>query len=301
VIKRFFAKAVSQERSMRSITGMSIRQFLDLVIFMHQAHLSKPQKVRQRMVGGGRKHSLKEWEEKTFFILFYLKVYPTYDFASILCLVDKSQICRWVKELLPILEKALGYSLSLPKRKISSMQEFQEAFPDISDIIVDVTERRARRPGSSKALKRRYSGKKKSHTRKNTIIIDEYKRIRFISRTKEGRIHDLKLLKKESLISYIPPGTSIWADKGYTGLQSQVPPKVILHIPKKRRKKKPLTEDELAENCAINSIRMSVEHAIGGMKRFASMQVPIRNKDWNIENQLPALCAGLWNFHLDRN
>ena len=48
-------------------------------------------------------------------ILFYLKVYPTYDFASILWIVDKSQICRWVKSLLPVLEIGLGRSNSLPR------------------------------------------------------------------------------------------------------------------------------------------------------------------------------------------
>ena len=110
---------------------MSIRQFLELSIFIHQICLSETKKPKRRTMGGGRKHTLKDAEAKTLFLLFYLKVYPTYDFASILYLVDRSQICRWVKQLLPILKIALGCSLSFPKRKISSMQEFQEAFPDI--------------------------------------------------------------------------------------------------------------------------------------------------------------------------
>ena len=301
MITRFLKKAMLRERTMRAITGMSIRQFIELSFVVHQILLSKPNKVKVRRAGGGRNHSLRNTEEKTFFILFYLKVYPTCDFASILCLVDKSQICRWVKILLPVLEQALGRTLSLPKRKISTITEFQEAFPDIYDIIIDATERRSRRPSLPKALKRRYSGKKKSHTRKNTVIIDEHKRIRFISPTREGRRHDLSLLKKEALIPNIPPGISLWVDKGYTGIHFLVPTGVNINIPKKRRKKHPLTQQERLENQAINSIRISVEHAIGGMKRFGCMQTPIRNRDWNIENQLPALCAGLWNFHLDRN
>ena len=81
------------------------------------------------------------------------------------------------KSLLPVLEIELGRSNSLPKGKISSITEFQEAFPKIYEVIIDTTERKFRRPSSSKALKRRYSGKKKSHTRKNTVIVDKEKHI----------------------------------------------------------------------------------------------------------------------------
>lgn len=301
MLQKLLKKALSQERTMRAITGMSIQQFLELSMCIHTICLSQKKKPKCRMMGGGRKHTLKDAEAKTLFLLFYLKVYPTYDFASIIYLVDRSQICRWVKQLLPILEMALGRSLSFPKRKISSIAEFKEAFPDIHEIILDATERKSRRPRISKALTRRYSGKKKSHTRKNTVLVDRHKRIRFISPTREGKKHDLALVKKEAFSPYIPPGADVFCDKGYTGLQDLVSSKVFVHIPKKHRKKTPLTKQEREENQVINSIRISVEHAIGGMKRFGCMQTPIRNKDWKIEDLLPALCAGLWNFHLDRS
>ena len=64
------------------------------------------------------------------------------------------------------------------------MQEFEDIFPEINDLIIDVTERKCQRPSSNKNIKKRYSGKKKSHTRKNTLIVDESKRIRFLSQTK---------------------------------------------------------------------------------------------------------------------
>ncbi len=297
-MKKFLKKALSQETTMRSITGISIRQFFELSIFIHQELLSK--KNIKRSSEGGRNHTLKNIEEKIFFILFYLKVYPTYDSASILCLVDKSQICKWVKSLLPVLEIGLGRSNSLPKRKISSITEFKEASPKIYEVIINTTERKSCRPSSSKALKRRCSGKKKSHTRKNSVIVDKEKHIRFLSPNREGRKHDLTLLKKEALTSYIPTGTNLLVDKGYGGLQNLVNPKVFVHISKKHKRKVPFTKEECIENQLINSIRIPVEHAIGRIKRFGCMQVPVRNKDWNIENQLPVLCAGLWNFHLDR-
>jgi hypothetical protein len=58
--------------------------------------------------------SLREVKEKLFYILFYLKCYPTYDLAGLCFDVDRSQAFRWVEELLPMLRKVLareGYQL----------------------------------------------------------------------------------------------------------------------------------------------------------------------------------------------
>lgn len=301
MIKPIVIRAQRQERTMRAVTGMSIRQFNELCVLFKQALLHEAyQKPRKRCIGGGRKNTLYSIEEKVFFILFYLKVYPTYDIAALFCSVNRSQTCRWVKKLLPMLEKTLGYSVSLPKRKICSVSDFQALFPEVVEVIMDVTERKCQRPASSKNLKRRYSGKQKSHTRKNTLIVDKEKHIRFLSNTKNGRFHDLTLFKKEAIAPCTPDGFSLFVDKGYTGISSLLPEQVNVCIPKKKRKNKKLTSSEKADNQIINSLRIPVEHAIGGMKRYGCMQVPIRNKSWDMENQFPLLCAGLWNFHLDR-
>lgn len=301
MIKQLIQKAFKDERTLRAITGMSRRQLQELCVIFEKAFNDESyQTIRVRRPGGGRKNTLLSIKEKVFFLLFYLKVYPTYDLMGVLCLVDRSQICRWVKKLLPLLEKALGYSISLPKRKITSLQEFQETFPEIADILIDVTERRCQRPKSTKNLRRQYSGKKKSHTRKNTLIVSEEKYIHFLSPTKNGRIHDLTLFKKEAITPHIPNTCSLWIDKGYTGIQALLPEGVEVHIPHKKKKNQTLSKEQKAENQAINGLRIPVEHAIGGMKRYGCMQIPIRNKDPKLEDQLPLLCAGLWNFHLKR-
>ena len=58
-------------------------------------------------------------------------------------------------------------------------------------------------------------------TRKNTLIVDEGKQLRFISPTRNRRFHDLKLFKKEAIVPCLPKEYSIWADKGYTGTDSK--------------------------------------------------------------------------------
>jgi len=301
MIKQLLMKAKKQERTMRAVTGLSYDQFHHLaLIFQNLLKESKMQPLI-REPGAGRKGVLHEIEEKVFFLLFYLKTYPTYDLVGFFLQVDRSQPCRWVKAWLPVLEKTLGRTLDLPKRKIRSVKEFIETFPEISDIFIDVTERASRRPSSSKNIARRYSGKKKMHGRKNTLITDEHRRIRFFSSTRNGRFHDLTLFKKEAIAVNIPKGICVWVDKGYTGIKSLLAEGISCCIPKKKSRNKPLSKEEKRENRLISSLRIPVEHAIGGMKRFACMQTKIRNKNWNIEDKMPLLCAGLWNFHLSQS
>lgn len=143
MIQELLKRAMKQERSLRAITGLSRRQFHELVLLFHEVLVSKAfNKPRKRKVGGGRRGVLSETRKKVLFILFYLKVYPTCDLAGLLFQVDRSQPCRWVKTLFPILESALGRSLNLPERKIRSVEEFSRVFQDAANIMIDVTERR---------------------------------------------------------------------------------------------------------------------------------------------------------------
>ena len=93
-------------------------------IILKEEQSRQENKSRARSFGGGRIHTLSTAEEKLFFILFYLKCYPTQDLAAFIFDVDKSQVCRWIQVLLPILEKSLDRKLVLPKRKINSEEEF---------------------------------------------------------------------------------------------------------------------------------------------------------------------------------
>jgi hypothetical protein len=76
-----------------------------------------------------------------FFIVFYVKVYPTFDLAGFLFDLDRSQANRWMHRLQPLLAEALGKKMALPQRKVTSLEGFVEAFPDVKRVILDGTER----------------------------------------------------------------------------------------------------------------------------------------------------------------
>ena len=79
--------------------------------------------------------------------------------------------------LLTVLEKTLGRAIVLPERKLTSVEEFFEKFPEVRDVFLDGGERRIERPKKSTPEHRAYSGKKKAHTRKNVVVVDEKKHI----------------------------------------------------------------------------------------------------------------------------
>jgi hypothetical protein len=293
-----FTRVLKEERLLLSLTGMRISEFKRLVETFEKVLVSSLARCnRQRAVGAGRKGALKDVQSKVFYILFYLKVYPTYDLAGFIFGVDRSRCFHWTKRLMPLLEKALGRHVVLPKRQIRSVEEFMTLCPDVKDLFLDGTERPTQRPQKSKLYKKRYSGKKRTHTRKNSLIANEKREILFLSPTKEGRVHDLTQIKKTEILQHFPPGKSLWVDKAFQSIQKYLKPSNTLMIPHKKPRGKPLSSQQKKENKIISGIRMVVEHAINGMKRFAAASHIYRNRRGQ-DDQFINLCAGLWNFHL---
>jgi hypothetical protein len=135
-------KALKDERLLKAVIGMSKEEFEQLLEKFAPLAMRRPYKRnRKRKPGAGRKHTLNTAAKKLFYILMYMKIYPTFDLAGFLWGVNRSQAKRWVDELGSKLEKALGKAMVLPERRISSVAEFLEKFPQVKKIIIDGTER----------------------------------------------------------------------------------------------------------------------------------------------------------------
>jgi hypothetical protein len=290
--------ALKNDRTCKSLTGLSINEFNCLVpdfkvnlSEFYQTHLGK----RIRKLGGGRKGKLPTVEDRLFTVLLYLKDYPTFDVLGFIIGTDRTRAFRWVKLLLPVIEKTLSRKIVLPKRQINSIEEWIKLHPELKDIMVDGMERRVNKPKKIKKRNKLYSGKKKSTTRKTIVATDDKRRILILTKTKSGRRHDKKLTDKNQFVSSIPPDVSIWVDTGFQGLQKQHP---NLVMPKKATKNYPLTEEEKQNNKLISSIRVQVEHVISGIKRYRSVADVYRNHRPNLDDQFTLLSCGLWNYHL---
>jgi len=58
-----------------------------------------------------------------------------------------------------------------------------------------------------------------------------------------------------------------------------------------------ITADEKENNTIISSIRVKVEHAIAGIKRFNCLSHVYRNKKGQ-DDAMINIASGLWNYHL---
>lgn len=257
--------------------------------------LARP--ARTRKIGGGRKGALNTMEAKLFAILLYLKTYPTFDVLGLLTNRERTRACRSTHFLLKVLERSLGKHLVLPARKITSVKEFFEKFPETKDVFLDGTERPVQKPRNQKKRRKLYSGKKKQTTRKSLVMTNEKKRILLLSPAKSGRRHDKRLADKLALPRMIPPQVAVWTDTGFQGIQKDHPRTVM---PEKAANHRPLTYAQKQNNRIISGIRILVEHAIGGMKRMKAASDIYRNRIMNTDDRMNLLCAGLWNFHLQQ-
>ena len=164
----------------------------------------------------------------------------------------------------------------------------------MKEILIDGVERPTVRRKNNKTQKKEYSGKKKRHSRQNIVATDNQKRIIYLSPTKHGSIHDKRLLDKTGLLSHIPDDVSVLVDTGFQGIQKQ---HSNVLIPTKRSKYHPLTEEQKQENHLISSVRIVVEHAIGGMKRFSACRDIFRGRKKQDDSYM-SVGAGLYNLGL---
>lgn len=291
-------RALRTSQIMRSLTGLPPKQFTELSKnfadeLQRERRAVRRKQTRVRATGGGRHHTLQSAEEKLFFILMYVRVYPTMEVSGFLFGVVRSVICQWVHELLPILERTLGRQCDTPKRKIRSIEEFLEKFPQIKRVIIDSTERPRTRPTDTKKQKSHYSGKKKRHTMKNTMVVDpKGKRILIAGPTVPGTRHDKT--DAEGIVEHIPDSVAIDVDLGYKGMEHEF---TGIHMPQKKPRNRELTEEQKESNREFSRGRVAVEHRIGHVKRYNCVRDIYRNRREGTEDRMMVICCGLSNYY----
>jgi hypothetical protein len=203
------------------LTGLNRKAFDSLCEVFSTAYpeqLESNSQPRKRARGGGRKARLESIESKLFFILFYFKCYPTFDVLGFLFDLERGCSNRWVHRLQGVLETALGQKMVLPERKIESIEQFLQRFPEIKKVILDGTERPVQRPKDEKKQQEHYSGKKRRHTRKYITVSTRKKRVIVLTHARAGTIHDKRQLDEASVVEHIPDEVVLMGDLGFQGL-----------------------------------------------------------------------------------
>lgn len=124
-------------------------------------------------------------------------------------------------------------------------------------------------------------------------MIQETCHIAFLSPTYEGKASEKSIAEFTGYT--LPAGSCLYQDKGFQGF---LLPGVTIFQPKKKPRGGELTPPEHATNRQISSIRMRIEHAIGGVKRYRIVKDTIRLLKDGIRDAVMETCCGLHNFRL---
>lgn len=107
-----------------------------------------------------------------------------------------------------------------------------------------------------------------------------------------GKRHDFRLFKESKI--HIKPKIKVITDTGYQGIQK-------LHykseLPKKKSKKRPLTEEDKRNNRKLAGERVINENVIGMLKRFKIIADKYRNRRKRFKLRFN-LIAAIHNYEL---
>lgn len=116
----------------------------------------------------------------------------------------------------------------------------------------------------------------------------------FLTETVEGKKNDKKLADETAYT--LPKGSKLAQDCGFQGFKLE---HVAILQPKKKPKGGELSDLEKEINRWHSSLRIRVEHAIGGVKRYRIVKDRIRNWKPGFRDTVMETCCGLHNLRLN--
>lgn len=294
-------KLKRRPKHLHNFTGLTVEQFEMLCVAVAEARAKRDieREGRQRAVGGGRKAKL-SLERQLLVVLMYYRLYVTQILLGYLFDLDDSNVSRLIGELRPMLQAVLPLPVqetllfAKPKKRIGSLEELLEKHPELEEVLVDATEQELQKPKDKARHKSRYSGKKKRHTLKTQVTSTPGGLFVHLSRSIEGRVSDITLLRGSGMLRDLPPELGVRVDRGYDGI-AQDYPKRHFEQPYKARRNKPLDLIQTFANSLQNSARVKVENALAHLKRFKLLAGLYRGPEHSYDDTFLTI-AGLHNF-----
>jgi DDE superfamily endonuclease/Helix-turn-helix of DDE superfamily endonuclease len=196
--------------------------------------------------------------------LEYWREYRTYFHIATDWGVSESTVCRIVHRI----ETDLMTSGLF---RIPGKKELLRGFGQYERVVMDVTETPIERP--KRKQKWFYSGKKKQHTLKCQVVIDQASQAIICLHFGQGRTHDFNLFKASGV--HFHPETGSLEDSGYQGISRY---HSNSYIPQKKPKDGELTDSERDYNRALGSERVCIEHVNRRLKIFKILALRYRNR-----------------------
>ena len=149
-------------KTFRAMTSLDRSEFEKLCSVFSEVWNEHTHQHEKDPTKGGRNPILQTIQDRLFFILFYLKVYPIQEVLAHLFGMSQGQANFYIDELSAVLQKTLEKTGDLPTRIPEEMLA-KLAEEEDQDFGIDGTERRIERPNDPIYQKRYYSGKKSAY------------------------------------------------------------------------------------------------------------------------------------------
>ena len=286
-----YEKARINERQFVALTSLTFNQFDTLLPIFESKWESFIEKFnldgtpRQRKYVAKNETQLPTVSDKLFFILFYKKTHTLQEVVALQFDLDVSMTNKWIHILSPILDKSLaGFSPS------SNLQQVD--FQADEEYIIDGSECPIQR--NSYHQEDDYSGKKKTHTMKSTLIVSTMGLIVWLSQSFTGNVHDKTMVESLEFKTSI----TLLADLGYKGWN---PKNITLILPHKKPRntkteKKYLTEEQKDFNKDHSKRRVKIENVLAHVKILRIIKDRNRNYRLGFREKLMKTACSLYNF-----
>jgi DDE superfamily endonuclease/Helix-turn-helix of DDE superfamily endonuclease len=288
-----------------AMTGLTVAAFDDLVtdllpacVRATQQRLTRP--TRRRAIGGGR-HADLCWTNQVLVTVIWLRTYPTNEILAYLMGVSDSTISRVLARMLPLLEAAGKDTMRLPdpgRKRRRQLDDLLRDTPALA-VVIDTFEQRVQRCKDRDAADAHSSGKKKQHTLKSQVAVDEETgQIVDVADSVPGPTADITVLEQSGLLARLPEGVGGIGDLAYVGID-KLHPKGLGASPRRKPRGKDRPPEDSAFNRAFSRRRIVVEHRIGRMRRYQSLNQTDRHHRQNHSARTRAV-AGLVNRQIRR-
>ena len=287
----------------RAMTGLAVGEFdalaaevLPRLARAEYTRLARPD--RRRAVGGGRRYELPP-RDRLLLALVWLRRYPTNAVLGYLFGVSEPTARRVVGRLVPLLEAVGLAAMRLPDPGAGRRRDLDALLADTPGlaVLVDTCEQRVQRPTDRDEADGYYSGKKKQHTLKVQVAVDEATgAVVDVADSVRGPTHDLTLLKGSGLLGRLPPGLGALGDLGYVGL-ADAHPQGLGATPRRKPRGQPRPPEDIAYTRAFARRRVTAEHTIGRLRRYEALTHTDRHRRRGHTARVRA-AAGLVNRQL---
>jgi hypothetical protein len=265
----------------KSFTGLTVQEFDYLFNkkiakrydkYEIQRLSCKRKSVRERKAGAGRPFKL-DLKDIFLMLLVYYRLYITYTLAGFLFSLDQSNICRrdiqkierLIRNCLPIPQKI--YNIT---KRLKTPDEVEQYFPGGFLSFIDCTEQQIPRPTDNNRKTIFYSGKKKKHTVKTQLMVNNRGFIIHKTGHKKGSSHDYDIYKENHPVT--PKEVVNVVDLGYLGIKKDFLEQ-LSSIPQRKKRNLEISAEEMEYNKSHSKKRIVIEHTICQLKNTKYLQM----------------------------